>query len=975
MVTAKFDFSSKGTQNLKTIASNSLNSLSNALFAQIHSSKKDILYKNLIAIPNKKIKNFVKNCFIHDLSIDIFTNLHFSSLLEALLSLANQVTPSLLLKPNRHITYLHILHLLKKRQNDLSIHSLALELNHLIHQDPIEKKSSPYDTLLNEISMSYPLITTIATLLDSIKEDTLTNFSLHIFAPFSLAPIYKKLILHLSNFIPTTLYFLTPTKMFWTDLLSPSEIHYVKKHALHKGVTTKEITAFSQTAHQSHNILSSFGKTGKDLFSNLFLYGNAPLESFEDQPPSSLLEHIQYHLLHQSISPLPITRTSSISSFSAPSKRDEIQTLYAHITELLTHDMKPSDILVLAPNINDYAPFIESIFSCKHSFQIFDVSNHYNIDSSLLLLLNLIKEQFSIDALFSLLSHPQFNLPFEINIKQLSSLKKILQEKKFSWGFDSHFKKKTLKAKSDDSYKSWQDTMDEILEEAAYSTSILSLNDVTVFGSLMLLVQNLFHQCEKIESQLKTITTWIKDYKNLISTFLIPNKETEQFIEYLLSLKPLHINLPDALFSYGDISTILEQFFQQNRKSIKNRPSNGISFHTMQEGILSPHKAIFFLGLDEDAFPRKENLNRYFTPTIMHSDKDRYQILNALLMAKQMVSFSFVHIDESDKNEKLSSIYLRELFALIKKQFSVTIQTTKILPPNFQQVSPSALTPPTLSPRPIPLVTLFDLNNLLSNPLKLFANKSLNIHLYNHKESQEEIFCSYLEHSKLRNKYLMEPLNTELSTSSPLLKKCTLHLLQKEMEEFHSALNKHNICKNQILTISLEPTCKSILKEDKTIFVPSPLITIDSITLCIQGQIKLASSKGVVLYKNYSPQEVMKQWAIQTILFYLHANHKDFPITPQIIYLKSDKISPTPSSNPNDLLKELLNYYLLAIKKPSPLIPEYASHYLLEKEIDYKKAEEKSGLFVNCPYKQLLQPDLSINWRKHLPGLCNTLTA
>ena len=91
-------------------------------------------------------------------------------------------------------------------------------------------------------------------------------------------------------------------------------------------------------------------------------------ENYSDnKKPKNLLDAIKSEMLFQKEQKntlLSLENESSFEIHSAPSKLREVQILYNNILKLLNDDPELSldDITVFAPNINEYAPFINFVF-------------------------------------------------------------------------------------------------------------------------------------------------------------------------------------------------------------------------------------------------------------------------------------------------------------------------------------------------------------------------------------------------------------------------------------------------------------------------------------------------------------------------------------------------------------------------------------------------------------------------------------
>ena len=103
----------------------------------------------------------------------------------------------------------------------------------------------------------------------------------------------------------------------------------------------------------------------------------------ESKSPLSLLHALQADLLlmrnPQETPPFNFERSDlSLQLHIAPCKRREVEILYHNLLRLMLDNpsLCPGDVIVMAPQIEEYAPYIQSLFGTEHSqldFQILDL--------------------------------------------------------------------------------------------------------------------------------------------------------------------------------------------------------------------------------------------------------------------------------------------------------------------------------------------------------------------------------------------------------------------------------------------------------------------------------------------------------------------------------------------------------------------------------------------------------------------------
>lgn len=180
-----------------------------------------------------------------------------------------------------------------------------------------------------------------------------------VFGISSLSPAYVKILEALGKRIAVHVYLLNPSREKWDDI---ADERYRSQVDLAYSAELMHIDV-------PHALLGSLGKQGRDFIRFAVEAegeGSGIENCFSDPGVDTLLHALQSGILRLSEEPIPRTAVDdSIAIHACHSRMREVEVLRDQVLALLDHDrtLRPSDILVLAPDIDVYAPYCEAVFT------------------------------------------------------------------------------------------------------------------------------------------------------------------------------------------------------------------------------------------------------------------------------------------------------------------------------------------------------------------------------------------------------------------------------------------------------------------------------------------------------------------------------------------------------------------------------------------------------------------------------------
>lgn len=695
-----------------------------------------------------------------------------------------------------------------------------------------------------------------------------TNWQVHIFG-FSFIPE-----LYLSYFEKwkAKMYLFSPCQIFWGDF-------------------------YEEDLFEDQNpFLTSLGLLGRKC-QLMIEEGHIPTEEHYVPPASeTTLASIQRDLLTGSKE--EYVSDESISFSSAMSMQKEIEGLKEQIIDLL-RSVEPKDVLVLAPQIGPYAPFIEVVFS-DLDYAINDMPR-LEYDSTargFWQLIQLPKERFPRDEVMQLLAKLT---KFPID---LALAKKWLEKGGVRWGFSKKEREGYYlkdfdpdQITSNSEIGTWDYGFKKLLLEI-----YMSPVEMGAFNQLYELIHSLTDDLAPFSDGTKwTIPTWFRYFACLLETYFEIDPSYDLYKE-LMQLASSSDHLDKQEFPFDGVERILRHLLQKKSKSVRKAHNQTIQFSSLTEGAIVESSAIFLIGMQEEAFPGREKLSSlykgelHFRPT--KTMQDRYLFLQTLSMAKSRLHLSYVRDPEGKLGE---SALIQELLEAIEgvkidhltENVPIELKKKEPLIPEFYERKELVLSP--LMPMEIDCKKLL---KFAKHPLRYYLHEELGIYPDFSGPDQREYLLDPLEKYHLVQEALEKPLSEvfeEAKAQMPvsLLESLAKNQVAKEVEEWQNACAAFDI----------SPETKRIEKSVGPIQIVG---TIDGV-----------SSKGILVRGKNCIEDQVRFWPLGLLL--------NLPI----LFTKDHGVFEAEGS-----FEDYLSYYQLAKKHPSPLIPSLAKPFLLGSDLN-----------------------------------------
>lgn len=463
-------------------------------------------------------------------------------------------------------------------------------------------------------------------------------------------------------------------------------------------------TAEAELMQVGNPLLAAWGQSGKYLIEQLNAYTELNTDDYSHTPSVNALTWLQNRIRLADEQPPPATDKDaegvadhiaaeissqhfSLSLHLAASPRREVEILYDNLCRLFVDNtsLSPADILVMVPDLRDYAAHIAAVFGHtaddRHSIP-FSMANQSLADAdsevkALLALLNMLDSDFSATALFDALSEAVVSDTLQLSPEHLNTFR--------SWFSDSRFAAQ-FHDTSDGQFSSLAKLIDMLLLAAVGGAECQLGNRValpsyhpTQYDSLLCFcrVLEFLEPFADLRYRRQTLSAWAASIHRLCDTFLGEHQQLgQQLTAWAEAFE--HEQLATPVFTYDTIVSDLRDFLHSEEL---HGPflSGGVSFCAMVPMRSIPAKVICLLGMNQGfpALTLTDPLDlRQIQP--LWSDKNAhrelsYCFLETLMAARQQLYISYVGEDEKSGEALPPSVLVAELSSFINRHFPAYI--------------------------------------------------------------------------------------------------------------------------------------------------------------------------------------------------------------------------------------------------------------------------------------------------------------
>lgn len=441
-----------------------------------------------------------------------------------------------------------------------------------------------------------------------------------------------------------------------------------------------------------------------------FAAENLPDETdlFEIPDGKTLLSSIQRDILEDSETPEQVQNDDSVRIISCRDKMREIEVVKDTLLELFNKDktLKPEDIAVMAPKINDYVPYITAVFGGTDPLDkdktfipwvISDraFSSESSIAAAFLDILRLVRSDFEKSKVFSVFRYPFVCGKFNIDEKTVGEIEKLVGKSGVRWGLD---------AASRGGYA--QNTWDFGLSRIMMSSFMPSSEDAECFEgilpmeylskedsdniSVFITFVKRLSRCSKELTALKTTSDFKNQLEEMLDFFFVCDRNDKNRCEEMRRIRNVIDDFAETAGRYAETLSFdaLLQYLEDELG--RDHPGRGflsanVNFCSLKPLRALPFKVIYMVGMGDGEFPRNEN--RYAFDLTQKErmkekgapqprsvrDNDKYLFAEALVSAREklIVSYEAKDFSEDSKKHRCAALPVQILEKYIGKKTGV----------------------------------------------------------------------------------------------------------------------------------------------------------------------------------------------------------------------------------------------------------------------------------------------------------------
>lgn len=377
----------------------------------------------------------------------------------------------------------------------------------------------------------------------------------------------------------------------------------------------------------------------------------------------------------------------------------EVEVLHDCLLDFLNRDasLTPADILVLAPDMGSYAPYVEAVFGCapedgpRIPFHLTERPASEGPQASVLTaLLYMDRSRFEASRVLSILENPAVAARFGLTAGDMDSVRAWVREAGVRWGLDAEHRKRL--DLPDFKENTWTFGLARLLlgyampgdgrpgPDGILPCDLVEGSDASVLGCLLDFLSKLARLAEELPTA-RTLRQWRDWLLELLDTFMA---ETDESADELEDLREAVLEIGrDAEAAEFDGQLGIEALRQCLRSRLKDFGGQriglrgGVVFGSLATWRNVPARVLCMLGMNDANFPRRESWMGFDLiaadgkPATGRSPRaeDRQLFLEALCAARDRLHISYVGQSMRDSRHAPPSVLVSELLDAVTDGF------------------------------------------------------------------------------------------------------------------------------------------------------------------------------------------------------------------------------------------------------------------------------------------------------------------
>ena len=558
-----------------------------------------------------------------------------------------------------------------------------------------------------------------------------------VFTILDLPPSQLQFLRRLGQYLDVVILHYNPSQEYWADSVDPLwkkrydlgvKERYIAKHP---NASDAEIAAFFDSfslgfnalnRESRHPLLTRLGKQARDHFSLLSQLATGEegkwVDAFEDYFPETLLGKIQSDIFYlaepQSQQYELAAEDESIQIHVCHSSVRQLEVLKEQLLYWLsqtdTTPRRPSDVLVLTPNLAELEPLIRSVFpAVANEHEVFlpvKIAGVAQLDAlnawrAVLGRLQLTQGRFNQDDFADWLNLYATQQCYGLDYTQVQRILALLNDAGFKRGLDEQHLKQSLSDEDQDYRYSFKFALDRlalgiavpahVMVQDMLSYALVQPSDFELIGILIQIYQDLAARRDWLvaheQGQRLQVEFWLQRIKADVQEFeqadVVALKAIREIIQKQERMLTLASYYEDAETQLRQISLPLPYIIEEIQRALESQsaqvePTGQITFSQIGQIRPIPYRLIVLLNLDTGKFPNRDSHIPFDLMDALRQqlgdrsrlEDDQGAFLDAVLLAQEQVWLFYNGFDLNDGEVREPSSVLqgfRDHLALIVK--------------------------------------------------------------------------------------------------------------------------------------------------------------------------------------------------------------------------------------------------------------------------------------------------------------------
>ena len=513
-----------------------------------------------------------------------------------------------------------------------------------------------------------------------------------VFGVPALPPVYVEALARLAQSRDVDLYVLNPSAEFWGDLVDPKAL-----------AADAEALAYAQDL--PNRLLASWGQPVRFFLSELYAHHADYLDAW-DAPtePVTLLQRLQADLreLTEPTERVPDPHDTSVCFASTWGPMREVEALHDWLLDQFQCDgtLRPRDVAVLTPDIDQYAPYFDAVFGAAEGtsrYLPWTLADNppravYPLLAVIEQLLRLPDSRFAVSEVLGLLETPATARRFGLADADVSALREALRTVHAHWGLDTPMQREIIGAPAGatggtEAGHTWQSALRRLFLGVAMAAQDAPVHGIVpaplfegqaaaALGHLQAFIDRLAHW-RKALATARAPVDWVRTVHGLTDDLLDPaGPDDEAALEQLAAaLGDFERETGEGGFD-GPLSLVVFRDDLLNRLATpdgRGRLFDGrITIGALTPMRSAPFRLIAVVGMNSDAFPRSQSVSGFdlLAQAPRPGDRsrrldDRHLFLETLLSARDAIYLSYTGRQARDGSAAQPSVVIGDLLDYI----------------------------------------------------------------------------------------------------------------------------------------------------------------------------------------------------------------------------------------------------------------------------------------------------------------------